>query len=164
MSHKTRSHYLITEKCAQKAANPTGDESWSGLRKNRRKLLRHKLGERDIKRLQCTARTTNLGILVARRTNVKGDQGSLPFKPIIQWRSRKCTGWRGRDAVGSQSTKAWKNWACWASRKPIKQHTDFTVITFKLREKEVGGTVKVSVRKWIPTVGFEKKTGQQDAP
>lgn len=26
MSHKTRSHYLITEKCASNAENPRGDE------------------------------------------------------------------------------------------------------------------------------------------
>lgn len=112
---------------------------------------------RYIKRLQRTARTTHLGILVARRTNVMGDWGSLQLKPIIQWRSWKCTGWRGRDAVGSQSTKAWKNSACLASGKPIKQHTDFTVITFELKAKEVGGRLK-----WVWENRFpqEKKTNR----
>lgn len=111
-SHKTKSHCLITEIFAEKAQNPPGDESWSELREKGRKLLHHKVGDGDVKRLQCTARTTHSGILVSRSTNVMGDQGSLQFKPIIQWRSQKCTGRRGRHAVGSQNTKAWKNCAC----------------------------------------------------
>lgn len=96
MSYKTRSHYLITEKCAQRAQNQTGDENWCGLSEKRKKAalpqtVKGRHTDEAVYR-------PHLGILVFRRA---GDQGCQQFKPIIQWRSQKCTRWRGRHAGGS---------------------------------------------------------------
>ncbi len=73
MSHKTRSHYLIREKmCLEsRKANRRWALEWT---KNERELLYHKQGEGDIKRLQHTARTTHLGILVS--------------KELVLWRTK----------------------------------------------------------------------------
>lgn len=70
----------------------------------------------------------------------------LPSKPIIKWRSQKCTRWGGRRAARSQSSKGWKKETknVEASRKPIKDRTDFAVITYKLPHKGSWGIFTVS--------------------
>lgn len=107
----------------RKQKNPTGDESWSGLRELR-KAASPQPGEQEIYR-GCSA-TDHLGILVARRTNVVEDRRSL--QPNVA------------DGEGEMQYRITE--ACLLGLQEANETTHRFLITFKLRAEEVGGRTK----------------------